>query len=122
MIGRLTLCIVAAACAGPRAPRAASVIDELARGHGTLETAAPAGSAVAAYRALLRPILGSNCPWLPSDSEFLVRGMRACGVVPSTYAAFARLLEEPDISRSQPSHAIYRGRLRWFDSELRCTR
>jgi hypothetical protein len=98
------------------------MVDALARGGGHLETAAPRGSFVSAYRTFLRPVLASRCPWLPSDSEFLVRGTRSCGVVPATYAAAARLLEEPDISSSRRVYVADGMQVRWFSSELRCER
>jgi hypothetical protein len=101
------------ACATARP--AANAVDDLYRSGG----AAPAGSAVDAYRRLIQPVLGSACPWLPSDSEFLVRSARNCGIVPATYAAFAGILAEPDLTG--PS-TVVGSRVRFPRGELRCSR
>lgn len=98
------------------------MVDQLWRGGGDLETPAPRGSFVSAYRTFLRPVLGSRCPWLPSDSEFLVRAMRSCGAVPATYAAVARLLEEPDISSSRRVYVADGMRIRWLGGDSWCER
>ena len=111
--------VLGAACSHQSRPPA-NIIDELSRSEGRPETPASGGTAVATYRLIVRPVLGSQCPWLPSDSEFLVRSIRNCGAVAATYRAFGRLLEEPDISALPVPLTNDGGRLRWFSGDLRC--
>jgi hypothetical protein len=116
---RLAWCALFTAACAHRARPPDNVVDLLFRSQDRAETAADAGTAVDAYRALVRPALGSQCRWLPSDSEYLVRSTGSCGAVRATYAAFAQLLEEPDLSAAEHP-VITSGGLRWLRAGLRC--
>jgi len=117
---RWTCCALLATACALRARPAANAVDELFHSAGRVDTRAPEGTLVSAYRTLFRPLLGTDCRWLPSDSEYFVRSMGACGAVSATYVTFAGLLEEPDISRTTAPFGLYHGRLRWFRGPVRC--
>ena len=117
---RLAWCTLAFAGCVHRARPPRNVVDQLSRSDGRSESGAAPGSLVHAYRAIVRPVLGAECRWLPGDSEELVRSMRSCGAVRATYGAFAELLEEPDLYAEQPPVLISGGRLRWLRGDLWC--
>ncbi|MGZ3711645.1 MAG: hypothetical protein ACXVBE_07805 [Bdellovibrionota bacterium] len=72
------------------------------------------------YHAGFGKVLGTDCRWIPSDSEYAVLKYRQCGALTATVRAFARYTSEFDAYQIAKGVVNLENRIHFFDFDDSC--
>lgn len=73
------------------------------------------------YQKVLSQTLGSECRWLPSDSQYAQRLAGKCGGLKAIPLSMARFMLEPEAAQIAQEIFYEKGRLRFYDPIDSCS-